>query len=179
MTRTLVVVVVVVALAQPAAARVVARRSLASGALELEVDRSGVGRLVRVDGRGRRRPVACDGLPGAWGLWVADVDGEGKPEAVVALRKRARFDPVLENRLHVYSLVDGRCVPLWRGTRLAGRFDRLAVQGGRLLALERIGGGRRRVAQYRWTGFGYAVERVIWSDTGALPGPLARLLGGR
>jgi len=118
--------------------------------------------LLRVDARGVSHRVACGRLTGAWGLWVTDVNGDRRPDLVIALRKRARHDPVVENRPHVYTLKGNRCVPLWRGTRLAGRFEQLDVRGARLWALERIGLGQRRVARYRWRGFGFAVERILW-----------------
>jgi len=154
-------------------------RELAAGNVRLAPGDGGDAALLLVEG-GRRRSVACDPLPGAWGLWADDVDGDGQAEVLVALRKPARFDPVLENRLHVYALRGGRCVPLWRGTRLAGRFERIGrVRGGRLRALERIGRGRRWIARYRWTGFGYAVERVLWRGAGQPPARLVRGLTGR
>jgi hypothetical protein len=113
-------------------------------------------------------------------MWSDDVDGDGHREVLVALRKRARFDPVVENRLHVFTIRGTACVPLWRGTRLAGRFERIGrVGGGKLVALERIGGGRRWLARYRWTGFGYAVERVLWRGKGSLPKKLARHLSSK
>lgn len=155
----------------------VVRRSLGRGAVVLERDSEGRGRIVLVGRGGARRRVSCDPLPGAWGLWVDDVDGDDRPDLLVALHKRARFDPVLENRLHVFALRGARCVPLWRGSRLAGRFDRLGrVHGGRLLALERTGRGWRRLARYRWAGFGFALQRVIWRGQGRLPLRLARQL---
>ncbi len=95
-------------------------------------------------------------------MWVADVNSDRRPDLVIALRKKARHDPVVENRPHVYALVGNRCAPLWRGTRLAGRFEQLDVRGALLWALERVGRGRRRVARYRWRGFGYTVQRVLW-----------------
>jgi len=102
------------------------------------------------------------------------VDRDGHPEILVALRKPARFDPVLENRLHVYALRAGRCVPLWRGSRLAGRFDRLAVAGVTLWADERIGHGRRRIARYRWNGFGYHLVREVWRGRSVPPAAFTR-----
>ncbi len=142
--------------------------------LVLTSDSAGRGTLFRLGPGAGRVELSCDPLPGAWGMWVADVDRDGALEVVVALRKPARFDPVLENRLHVYALVGDRCVPLWRGSRLAGRFDQVVVTGSHLLALERIGRGRRWVAHYRWTGFGYAVDRVLWRGTGAVPAKLRK-----
>jgi hypothetical protein len=135
-------------------------------------DRAGGAGLRQVPAAGA--PLACGPWPGAWGLWVADVDRDGLPEILVAMRKPARFDPVVENRLHVYALRAGRCVPLWRGSRLAGRFDRLAPDGAGLWVDERIGHGRRRLARYVWNGFGYHLVREIWRGPGPLPAAHSR-----
>lgn len=161
--------------APPAAAageREIARRTFGAGQLRLVVDARGMGTLLYADTEGEERAVPCDRLEGAWGLWVGDVEGDGSPEAIVTLRKRAKFDPVTENRLHVYAIEDGQCVPVWRGTRLAGRFERLAVAGERLLVLERVGAGRR-VASYCWYGFGYRLEKTLWQGRGT---PRPRLM---
>ena len=169
MRRATLIAALLITTAAPAGAR-----ELAAGNVRLVSGERGDGALALVEG-GRRRPVACDPLLGAWGLWVDDVNQDGLPEVLIALRKPARFDPVLENRLHVYALRGERCVPLWRGTRLAGRFERIGgVRGGRLVALERTGRGRRWVARYRWTGFGFAVERVLWRGAGRPPARLVR-----
>jgi hypothetical protein len=142
--------------------RTVASRPVAQGDLRLVADSAGVGRLVYVPRSGPPQPIDCEPLVGAWGLWVGDVDRDGRPEAIVALRKPARFDPRLENRLHVYHLIDGQCVPAWRGPRLVGRFDRVAVEGDRIVVLERMGHSWQRIARYRWAGFGYQVEEELW-----------------
>jgi len=139
--------------------------------LALLRDTAGGGVLRHTTPEGLAREVACGELEGAWGLWVDDVDGDGRREVLIALRKRARHDPRVENRLHVHSLEQGRCVPVWRGTRLAGRFDDLAVEldaPGTLLALER-GGEGRRIARYRWSDFGYALESELWRGDGTPP----------
>ncbi len=148
--------------------REVSRRSFGGGQLRLVVDGDGTGTLLYSAPGLAERALYCDRLEGAWGLWVGDVEGDGSPEAIVTLRKKAKHDPVVENRLHVYAIEDGRCVPVWRGTRLAGRFDWLAVDGDRLLAFERVQAGRR-VAWYRWHGFGYRLEETLWQGTG-MPG---------
>ncbi len=137
-------------------------RALGNGRVRLVRTAGGQRALVRVDARGKSHRIACGRLTGAWGLWVTDVNSDQRPDLVIALRKKARHDPVVENRPHVYTLYGNRCLPLWRGTRLAGRFEQLDVRGPRLWALERVGRGQRRVARYRWRGFGYTVERVLW-----------------
>ena len=162
----------------PAGEREISRRGFGAGQLRLVVDRDGVGQLRYSEPGDAERAVPCDRLQGAWGLWVGDVEGDGKPEAIVALRKSAKFDPVVENRLHVYAIEEGQCVPVWRGTRLAGRFDRIAVDGDRVLALERVGAGRR-VVWYRWHGFGYRLEKTLWKGRGMPGGRLLAMFDER
>jgi hypothetical protein len=152
--------------------REISRRSFGGGQLRLVVDRDGMGTLRYSEPGKSEQEVPCDPLEGAWGLWVGDVEGDGSPEAMVTLRKKAKHDPVVENRLHVYAIEDGQCVPVWRGTRLAGRFERLAVDGNRVLALERVHAGRR-VAWYRWHGFGYRLDEILWQGRGM---PVAKLM---
>jgi hypothetical protein len=148
--------------------REIVRRPFGAGRLRLMVDQKGLGTLLLAQKNGEEQPVTCDRLVGAWGLWVGDVEGDGVPEAIVALRKPAKFDPVVENRLHVYAIEDGQCVPVWRGTRLAGRFDDIEASGDRLLVKERVG-QRWRVAWYRWQAFGYRLQQTLWQGRGRPP----------
>jgi hypothetical protein len=149
------------------------RRSVGEQSFVLRGDDKGNGHLYRRDSN-KLTKLDCGPFAGAWGLWVDDVDNDDQLDLVVAMKKRARFDPVIENRLHVYALRGDRCVPLWRGSRLAGRFDKIAIMGSKLLALERVGSNRRRVARYRYTGFGYAVDKVLWSGAGEPPARLGK-----
>ena len=152
----------------------VVRRPLEKADLILERDAEQRGRLLLQPPGRPAEVIPCDRLPGAWGLWVDDVDGDGRAEAIVALRKSARFDPIVENRLHVYSFEDGRCVPAWRGTRLSGRFEALAQDGqtGTILVDERLHPPRRRLARYRWVDFGYRLDEVLWEGEGPIPSRL-------
>ncbi|MEM6993534.1 MAG: hypothetical protein AAF721_23670 [Myxococcota bacterium] len=148
-------------------------RRLARSRLILGRDEAGFGVLFIAPDGAAPQPIRCDDrLQGAWGLWVDDVDGDGNAEAIVALHKPARFDETLANRLHVYSFEGDRCVPAWRGTRLAGRFDAARTDPedrGALLVHEWLSPTRRRIARYRWQGFGYRVEEVTWTGTSAPP----------
>lgn len=156
--------------------RVVARRPMRDADLVLTIDREHMGGLFVVDGE-RVHRVPCDRLPNAWGMWLDDVDEDGSAEAIVALHKPARFDPGDHHRLHVYTFAQGRCVPLWRGTRLAGRFDAATVEPdrhGTVLVHEWTAPRARRIARYRWTGFGYALDEILWQG-GDEPPPSALL----
>jgi hypothetical protein len=162
-----------------AAPRTLVTRTLRDTSLALALDPDGTGQLLLVRDGSDPAPIPCDRLTGAWGLWIDDIDDDGRAEAIVALHKPARFDPAPHNRLHVYGFEDGRCVPAWRGTRLSGRFDAVATDPddrGALLVHEWLSPARRRVARYRWGGFGYAVERVLWEGRGEPPAALAAAL---
>jgi hypothetical protein len=160
---------------------IVAEQELARARLVLARDEDGNGVLFVQPPGGEAQAIPCDELPGAWGLWVDDVDGDGKAEAIVALRKSAKFDRNVANRLHVYGFEQGQCVPAWRGTRLAGRFEALTVERdrpGTLLVRERVGEERRRIARYRWNDFGYRLEDVLWEGSDAPPAALNDRLRG-
>lgn len=161
------------------ALRPLVTRPLRDTSLTLALDPEGIGHLLLEREGTDPMPVPCDHLTGAWGLWIDDVDEDGRAEAIVALHKPARFDPAPANRLHVYGFEDGRCVPAWRGTRLAGRFDAAATDPddrGALVTHEWLSPTRRRVARYRWGGFGYAMEHVLWEGRGEPPAALAGVL---
>jgi hypothetical protein len=159
--------------------RTLVTRTLRSTSLSLAVHPDGTGELLLLRDGTAPAPIPCDRLTGAWGLWIDDVDEDGRAEAIVALHKPARFDPAPHNRLHVYGFEDGRCVPAWRGTRLTGRFDAVATDPedrGAILVHEWLSPARRRVARYRWRGFGYVVDRVLWEGTEEPPAALAGVL---
>jgi hypothetical protein len=162
-----------VSIPEPPARAPVATRPFEGGTLALYPGPEDAGELWFAPGDERApRPVACDRLTGAWGLWTDDVDGDGYTEVLVALHKPAKHDPQPANRLHVYGIEQGRCVPAWRGTRLAGRFEALGVDPaapGTIVVAERVGSTRRRVTRYRWHGFGYRVAEVLWQGDSSPP----------
>lgn len=161
------------------ALRTLVTRTLRSTSLTLALQPDGTGQLLLERAGTPPSPIPCDRLTGAWGLWIDDVDDDGQAEAIVALHKPAKFDPAPGNRLHVYGFEEGRCVPAWRGTRLAGRFDGVATDPadrGAIVAHEWLSPTRRRVARYRWRGFGYTVERVLWEGTEPPPAAIVRTL---
>jgi hypothetical protein len=97
-----------------------------------------------------------------WKIRLADVDGDGRPELVLGVFKRTRFDPVPRKRLFVYDWPGYTLVPRWLGSRLSLPFEDFAFVDcngdGRdeLVALEQRPGGRRRLMRYDWNGFGFS-----------------------
>jgi len=104
-------------------------------------------------------------------LATADLDGDLRPEILVALYKSTRRFHRKHNCLFVYGF-DGRTVtPRWLGSRLSRSFSDFAASSGMLYMLESGLDGRRMVGQYLWSGFGF--RRV--GESGAWK--KARLLG--
>jgi len=110
---------------------------------------------------GQRQHLGGGPVPGKpWKIRASDVDGDSAKEIIIALKKTAPYDPVVDNRLFVYNLHNGVLVPRWKGTHLAGRFIDFEFKDldddgkEELLTLEKSPKGNV-VRYYRWSGFGF------------------------
>jgi hypothetical protein len=120
-------------------------------------------------GEGAVRAVFIDRNRGynPWKVLSGDVDGDGEAEVVYAVYKKARFHPVLANRLFVFGWDGRQLYPKWLGSRLSRPFRDVALKDldgdgtEELIALEEEKGGGLRVMSYRWSGFGFEGEREL------------------
>jgi hypothetical protein len=143
----------------------------------LQADLDGDGRKEQIVLDGSREPTLSvrragkrlwEGVPGRWRPWkllLADVDGDGKREIVVGVRKTTRFFPRPHNCLFVYRF-DGRTVrPKWLGSSLSRPFVDFAFANldgdaaDELVSVEIPRDGKRCVAVYSWNGFGFSMDR--------------------
>lgn len=98
---------------------------------------------------------------------MGDVDNDGRDDLLIGPIKPTPLDSVRRRRLFVYSLDSaGRWQPKWRGSRLTYRLLSFrAVRGadGRtyVRTVEQAPDGRYCVGQYRWQGFGLALDRFL------------------
>ena len=92
---------------------------------------------------------------------TGDVDGDGKEDAMVGVIKSTRFYPVVGRRLFVFKNYEGLVRPMWLGSKLGGKLCDFRFCNGLVRGLESNAKGEYSVAEYRWSGFGFAFERYL------------------
>ena len=108
------------------------------------------------------RPVDQWKLPfPVYQLQVGDIDGDGKPEALVGVVKTTRYDPVEAKRLFIFKCHHGRIRALWMGSRLGGRLIDFRLKEGKVLTLQAADNGRHAVVEHHLRDFGLGFTRFI------------------
>lgn len=92
---------------------------------------------------------------------TGDVDGNGTTEALVGVIKSTRFYPEVGRRLFVFKNYEGLVRPMWLGSKLGGTLQDFRFCNGLVRSLESNTKGEYTVAEYRWSGFGFAFERYL------------------
>ena len=92
---------------------------------------------------------------------TGDVDGNGTTEALVGVIKSTRFYPEGGRRLFVFKNYEGLVRPMWLGSKLGGTLQDFRFCNGLVRSLESNAKGEYSVAEYRWSGFGFAFERYL------------------
>ena len=96
---------------------------------------------------------------------TGDVDGDGKTDAMVGVVNRTRFHREKGRRLFVFKQVNGKVRPLWLGSKLGGILCDFRFVDGRIRSLERTTDSLYVVAEYKWSGFGFAFDRFVVKGT--------------
>ena len=92
---------------------------------------------------------------------TGDVDGNGTIEALVGVIKPTRFYPEMGRRLFIFKNYEGLVRPMWLGSKLGGTLQDFRFCNGYVRSLESNAKGEYTVAEYRWSGFGFAFERYL------------------
>jgi hypothetical protein len=112
------------------------------------------------------------GVPQKWAPWkliAADVDGDGKREFIVGVRKATRFFRFPHNCVFIWSWDGKSATKKWLGSSLSQPFTDFLfydVDGDRedeLVALETRRDSTKCVTVYSWNGFGFDVD---WQSVG-------------
>ncbi len=101
-----------------------------------------------------------------WKLEVADIDGDGQLDILIAVHKMAHFDNQMRNRMFIFNFEDGVLVKKWTGSQIAGDWDQfyaeelLSIPGDELMILERLDERRSRLHIYYWLDFGFVALAI-------------------
>lgn len=96
-----------------------------------------------------------------WKLEIADVDGDGQKEILVAVHKSTHFDPQEKNRLFIFNYGGGKLYKKWTGSRIAGVWNNfyagniLPIPGDELIFTQQTEDNRQRISIYYWFNFGF------------------------
>ena len=94
-------------------------------------------------------------------LETADVNGDGRAEALVGVIKSTRFYPQKGRRLFVFKNYKNRVRAMWMGSKLGGILQDFRFVDGVVRSLETTTKGQYVVAEYRWQGFGFEFVRFL------------------
>ena len=94
-------------------------------------------------------------------LDTADVNGDGRTEALVGVIKSTRFYPQKGRRLFVFKNYKNRVRAMWMGSKLGGILQDFRFVDGVVRSLETTTKGQYVVAEYRWQGFGFEFVRFL------------------
>ncbi len=93
-----------------------------------------------------------------WQLRVSDVDGNGKPDFLIGVYKRANVVTTPHRTLFIYEFRGDEVVPQWRASSLGRElldFNPVKLSSGtRVVTVERTLDGKEALSVYKWRGFG-------------------------
>lgn len=96
-----------------------------------------------------------------WKVITGDIDGDGIDEISVGVYKESPLHPVMDKRPFIYTFVDGKIQPKWRGSRLSKPFTDYCfydIDGDgidEIIAIEIVDNNKKRINSYKWKGFGF------------------------
>lgn len=96
-----------------------------------------------------------------WKIVIGDVDGDKIDDISVGVYKKSPLHPVMAKRPFIYSFIDGKLEPKWRGSRLSKPFidytffdiDKDGID--EIISIEILQDNKKVINTYKWKGFGF------------------------
>lgn len=95
---------------------------------------------------------------------TADLNGDGKEEALVGVVKSTRFFAEPDRRLFILKNYEGYIRTLWRGARIGRRLVDFRAKDKTIRCLMQMNGERYAVADFSLGRFGLRFEKFIIED---------------
>lgn len=96
-----------------------------------------------------------------WKIAIGDIDGDGREEISIGVYKKSPLHQVMAKRPFIYSFINGRLEPKWRGSRLSRPFidyNFYDIDGDgidEIISIEILKDNRKLINAYKWKGFGF------------------------
>ena len=97
-----------------------------------------------------------------WKIEIADIDGNGKKEILIAVYKMTHFDKEEKNRMFIFNYDGEKLYKKWTGSQISGIWtdfyvgDLLSIKGSELIFIEQREDKREQINIYYWLDFGFA-----------------------
>lgn len=96
-----------------------------------------------------------------WKMELADVDGDGVKEILIAVQKATLFDDKIKNRMFIMNYENNLLIKKWTGSQIAGIWrdfytgELISVKGDELIFVEVMENERERISVFSWFDFGF------------------------
>ncbi len=95
---------------------------------------------------------------------TGDVDGDGKPEALVGVIKPTRFIHETDKRLFIFKNSHGRIQRMWMGSKVGGQIIDFCFYDGNIVCLSRMNEGKCTVSKWTSSRFGLDFVGYVCED---------------
>lgn len=97
-------------------------------------------------------------------IQISDINNDGYPDILLAIKKKVHFDQTLRMRINIYSYQNHNLQPLWLGTKFIYDIESFYVKKSEntnyIFTLEVDKNGKKFKGIYEWNDFGFALKEI-------------------